>query len=74
MHTDLYNPYEKKFLSQIGVEPVTLTINVSLSLNVENTWCLFCILCYEAPAFVIPYLEADIFIYFLCKYHLFDTQ
>ncbi|XP_041375905.1 1-phosphatidylinositol 4,5-bisphosphate phosphodiesterase gamma-1-like isoform X2 [Gigantopelta aegis] len=28
MHTDLYNPYEKKFLSQIGVEPVTLTINI----------------------------------------------
>ena len=37
MHTDLYNPYEKKFLSQIGVEPVTLTINVSVSSGVENS-------------------------------------
>ena len=28
LFADCYNPYEKKFLAQLGVEPVTLTITV----------------------------------------------
>ena len=44
MFVDSFNPYEKKFLAQLGVEPLTLTITVrvfSRHCNPDsNTNCL----------------------------------